>query len=161
MTVLVLGPSGSGKSAYAEKLTAKMSGGALYYIATMIPFGEEGKARVDRHRKQREDFAYITIEKPSRVSEIPLPQGATVLLEDVSNLLGNALFDGGENEERIFKDIDALCAKCQNTVLVSIDGLTPKPEYSDETNAYIDALNRVNSRLMNFADEVVYKYALA
>jgi adenosylcobinamide kinase/adenosylcobinamide-phosphate guanylyltransferase len=160
MTVLVLGPNGSGKSACAEKIAAGMSGGALYYVATMIPFGEEGQTRVAKHRKQREGLGFLTVEQPSRVSEISLPQGATVLLEDVSNLLGNALFEHGGDEDAVFGDIAALCAKCRNAVLVSIDGLTQSPGYDGGTNEYIAALNRLNSRLAKIADEVIHRNAL-
>lgn len=156
MTALVLGPNGSGKSAYAEKLAARLSSGAPYYIATMIPYGEEGLARVEKHRRQRESMGFITVERPSNVSEIPLPPGAAVLLEDVSNLLSNALFDGNHagSEDDVFADITALCAKCRAAVLVSIDGLTAKSEYDGETRGFLDALNRLNQRLCGFADTV-------
>jgi len=157
MTVLILGPNGSGKSAYAEKLAARLSTGALYYIATMVPHGDEGQARVEKHRKQREDMGFVTVERPADVSWILLPPDATVLLEDVSNLLGNALFDGkrGGSGDSVFADITAMCAKCLAAVLVSIDGLAAQPEYDDETRGYIDALNRLNGRLSDFADTVI------
>ena len=157
MTVLILGPNGSGKSVYAEKLASQFSSGALYYIATMIPYGEEGKIRVEKHRKQREGAGFITIEKPSFVSEIPLTSDTVVLLEDVSNLLGNALFDGDRNgsDISVFTDIESLCLKCRNAVIVSIDDLIAKEEYDNETLGYIDAMNRLNRRLFDLADVVV------
>ena len=157
MTALILGPNGSGKSAYAEKLTARLSSGALYYIATMIPYGEEGRARVAKHRKQREFMGFVTVEKPFCVSDIRFPPDTAVLLEDVSNLLSNAIFDGTHdgNEESILLDITAMCAKCRTAVLVSIDGLTAEPKHNDETRGYIDALNRLNRRLSDFADIVI------
>lgn len=157
MTVLILGSNGSGKSAYAEKLAARLSAGTLVYIATMIPYGEEGQARVEKHRKQRESMGFITVEKPSHVSGIPLLSDATVLLEDVSNLLGNVLFDGNRdgNEDSVFTDIITMCSKCRNAVIVSIDGPTAQPEYDEETHDYIDALNRLNGRISDFSDVVI------
>jgi adenosylcobinamide kinase/adenosylcobinamide-phosphate guanylyltransferase len=157
MTVLVLGPNNSGKSAYAEKLAVSLANGPLCYIATMIPYGEEGRARVEKHRKQREGLGFVTLERPTRVAGIPLPADATVLLEDVSNLLGNALHGGGGD---VFGDIAALCEKSRNTVLVSIGGLEPRPEHDDETKGYIAALNRLNGLLADFADKVVHRHAL-
>ena len=162
MVILVLGPNGSGKSAYAEKLARDPRRGenhpfAVYYIAAMIPYGAEGLARVEKHRKQRENMGFITVEKPFCVAEIPLPPEAAVLLEDVSNLLGNALFsrNRNESEDSVYQDITDLCAKCRTAVLVSIGGLTPAPEYDGETRGYIEALNRLNRRLYGFADTVV------
>ena len=172
MTVLVLGPNGSGKSAYAEELAVQLllarerddarfpcqgqQEGALYYIATMIPYGDEGFGRVERHRKQRAAMGFHTIEKPYAVSEIQLPPGAAVLLEDASNLLGNALFEGvrGETWEGVYRDIAALNAKCGGLVIVSIDGLAENQGYSSETNKYIRSLDLLNRKLADLADTV-------
>ncbi len=156
MKVLILGPNGSGKSAYAEKLAVRLSK-TRYYIATMIPYGDEGRARVEKHQKQRADMGFITVEKPFCVSAVPLPQDTVVLLEDVSNLLSNAVFDGDRqgSEDSVSSDITAMCAKCRHTVLVSIEGLAAESEYDSETRGYIDALNRLNQRLADFADAVI------
>ena len=155
MTVLILGPNGSGKSAYAEELVMRLSTGAPYYIATMIPYGEEGQARVEKHRNQRKNMGFITVEQPTSLSDITIPPDATTLLEDVANLLGNAMFTGERNVSDVFTDITALCKKSRVAVLVSIEGLTEKPEYDGETRGYIAALNRLNEKLADFADEVV------
>ena len=161
MITLVLGANGSGKSVYAEKIAKKLavrrSAGALYYVATMIPHGEEGAARVEKHRKQRASLGFTTVEKPTGVSEIPLEADAVVLLEDVSNLLANTLFEQGAkgNAAAVLADIQALCGNCRDAVLVSIDGLTSAPEYDAETNAYIDTLNGLNHHLFHLADVVI------
>lgn len=157
MNVLILGPNGSGKSVYAEKTAANLSTGALVYIATMIPYGEEGQARVEKHRKQRENMGFRTEEKPCIVSDMTASPDMTVLLEDVSNLLGNALFGSHPcgNEDSVYADIFKLCKSCRNSVLVSIDGFVPKPEYDEGTNCFIDELNRLNDRLSGFVDIVI------
>ena len=46
MKILVLGKNDSGKSAYAEKIASNITTGELYYIATMIPYGEDGRLRI-------------------------------------------------------------------------------------------------------------------
>ena len=56
MLILVTGGSGSGKSEYAENTAVSLAeekGLPLYYIAAMRPFGEEGRRRVERHRRLR------------------------------------------------------------------------------------------------------------
>ena len=51
MMILVVGSPDSGKSVKAEELAAELSGNEKkIYLATMIPFGEEGAARVEKHR---------------------------------------------------------------------------------------------------------------
>ena len=156
MTVLVLGPNGSGKSAYAETLVERLSVGILYYVATMIPSGEENQTRIEKHRDRRKGMGFVTIEKPTDVSEIAMPPGSAALLEDVSNLLANAMFTGKRNgdAQSVFGDITALSEKCRAVVLVTIEGLAEQPEYDEETCAYIDALNRLNEKLADYADVV-------
>jgi len=159
--ILVLGSNGSGKSVFAEKLAVKLSGTErshpLFYIATMVPYGEEGLARVEKHKKQRESMGFNTVEKPSRVSVAQFPPDTVTVLEDVSNLLSNELFAGERNddEDSVFRDIMAMCGKCRASVLVSISGLSVNREYDDETNTYINALNLLNERLCDLADTVV------
>lgn len=55
MTTLIIGYPDSGKSAMAERMVTEMSEpGERVYLATMIPFGQEGRDRIARHRKLRE-----------------------------------------------------------------------------------------------------------
>ncbi|MCC8044168.1 MAG: bifunctional adenosylcobinamide kinase/adenosylcobinamide-phosphate guanylyltransferase [Clostridiales bacterium] len=58
---LITGGSGSGKSAYAESLVTAISSRRIY-IATMIPYGEDGKRRVERHRNLRREKNFETVE---------------------------------------------------------------------------------------------------
>lgn len=96
MVYTVIGGSGSGKSAYAEQLVCKIAGQkSRYYLATMQVYGEEGKARVARHRKAREGKGFLTVEQTTDVAEV-LTEGTdgTLLLECMSNLVANEMFDG-------------------------------------------------------------------
>ena len=50
--VLIMGESGSGKSAYAEDYITKLSKDyRKYYIATMQVYDEEGQEKVFKHQK--------------------------------------------------------------------------------------------------------------
>lgn len=70
MIHLVTGGSGSGKSAYAEKLvTEQYKKDSKYYIATMQVYDEEGKARIERHRQMRSGKGFTTIEQPACIEE--------------------------------------------------------------------------------------------
>ena len=63
MLSLIIGGSASGKSEYAERLVCSLPGKRIY-VATMEPFGEEGRERIARHRKLREGKGFATVEVP-------------------------------------------------------------------------------------------------
>ena len=93
MLHLITGGSGSGKSAYAEKQVLAAGEGRRIYIATMIPYGEEGRQRVERHRKLRQEKQFETLECYTGLAQADVPPGAVVLLECLSNLVANEVFE--------------------------------------------------------------------
>lgn len=73
MITLIMGGSGSGKSAYAEDYVLAQAGESLkYYIATMQIYDAEGQRKVERHRKLRAGKGFITIEQPTDIAEAGL-----------------------------------------------------------------------------------------
>lgn len=74
MMHIVTGGSGSGKSAYAEGLVLAAGEKRRIYIATMQPFGEEGKRRVERHRRMRREKRFETIECYTGLSSLRISQ---------------------------------------------------------------------------------------
>ena len=80
MLTCVYGENSSGKSRYAESLVAATHG-PRFYIATMIPYGESGAKRVEKHRKQREDLGFTTVEDPELADpgNAPVVGGGLVL----------------------------------------------------------------------------------
>ena len=125
MIVFVIGGSGSGKSAYAEKRLLAMEAEKKHYIATMRVFDEEGKKRVEKHRTLRREKGFLTIEKPIDLGEIALDEGDAWMLECVSNLLANEMFtedgirDEKETVDKILKDIGSLIEQTADGVIVS------------------------------------------
>ena len=142
--IMISGANGSGKSRYAERIVARTAG-ERYYIATMRPCSEENLQRIEKHREQRKDLQFTTLECPYQVG---------VLLEDVSNLLANAMFERGGDEASVYADIEALCSRCRLLVAVTITGLRADG-YDGETAAYIRALNGLNQRLYDRAAAAV------
>ena len=71
MMHLITGGSGSGKSAYAERQVMEAGEKKRIYVATMMPYGEEGKMRVKRHR----DLLQIPVHswKPPLLLQVQLP----------------------------------------------------------------------------------------
>ena len=65
MVYLIIGGSGSGKSAYAEQLMERFTGVTeKYYLATMQIFDEEGEKRKMKHKAARQGKGFLTIEQP-------------------------------------------------------------------------------------------------
>ncbi len=92
MFTLVIGGAASGKSEYAEGLVLASSHFPRYYIATMEPFDEECRRRVEKHRRMRANKRFETVECYINLSSVRLPERGTVLLECVGNLAANELY---------------------------------------------------------------------
>lgn len=147
--ILVSGPNGSGKSQFAEELVQKIPG-RRYYIATMIPQTEENRRRIERHRQQRQNLGFTTLEIPCQIQGAPIPKDGVVLLEDVSNLLANTVFGSGEDQQQVYHRICGLADRCRRLIAVTISGLHPG-SYEGETAGYIHSLNRLNQMLFQRA----------
>ena len=164
MTITVIGTPDSGKSKKAEDIVCNISGaGERYYIATMIPYGDEGAKRVEKHRHLREGKGFITIEQPMNVSlaleKIEKPDSATVLLECMSNLAANEMFEGKENDlsgisSRIAEDVRSIQAAVKNLIIVS-NRFDEDPAFDDETKRYVMLMDMVNGQMKNLSDECI------
>ncbi len=175
MMFLVLGTQNSGKSELAEELAMNTGDDRRYYLATMKVCDEEGQKRVEKHRAMREGKGFLLLEKPYAImqaaDQIEDPETATVLLECVSNLVGNELFDNParsdgriEKEEEeafcehlaheILSDIVELAKKVHHLILVSNTYEKDAPGYDDSTRLYIRLLDLVNEKLIPMAEKV-------
>ncbi len=151
--ILISGSNDSGKSLYAEKLISNTTG-ERFYLATMKPVTEDNWERIEKHRQQRRDLGFITLECPYQVGNLPKLRDGVVLLEDISNLLANVIFDKNGTVEEVFADVRSLLNHCRILVAVTISGLE-SAEYDAETAIYIDGLNEVNQRLFELADVAI------
>lgn len=167
MIHLITGGSGSGKSAYGENwLKERVKEGKLLYIATMEPFGEEAKMRILRHHKLREGKGFETLECYRNLGDADVPVCDGILLECMSNLVANELFqvDGALNDRRktrenILSGIEHLCENSEYLTIVTNEVTADLQPYSEETKIYQQLIGEVNQELAKMADcvtEVVY-----
>lgn len=166
MIHLVTGGSGSGKSAYAEKLvTEQYKEDFKYYIATMQVYDEEGEARIKRHRQMRSGKGFTTIEQPVCIEEaltkIAKWEGkqCVALVECMSNLAANEIFQEEEIRpcaavERILKGIKILSKHLHGLVIVTNNVFEDGIEYDTGTKEYLKALGQINEGLASMADRV-------
>lgn len=165
MMTLIIGGSGSGKSAYAENYAVSVSQRKKkYYIATMQIYDEEGREKVRRHRRLRSGRGFSTIEQPVNIQDAAKMFEAgekTALLECVSNLAANEMFSGdvpqmAENvADKIVRGIEELKEELSDLVIVSNNVFEDGKVYDSTTMEYIRAMGDINSRLAAMADEVV------
>jgi len=154
MIVLVTGGSGCGKSTWAEKLIASLPNEKRVYIATMQVYDEEAVKRVERHRAQRADKGFATIECEKDLASAPVEEVSIVLLEDLVNLMANEMFDGGD-VSRIVPALEELAKKCRHLVMVTNDVFSDGIDYAESTQEYLRQLAKINLQAAELADSVV------
>ena len=151
MIVLVTGGSGCGKSTWAEKLIASLQADRRFYIATMQVYDEESRIRVRRHRAQRADKGFETVECEKDLDSADIPKGSAVLLEDLVNLAANAMFEGGD-VRRIVPALKRLSARCSHLVMVTNDLFSDGMTYTPSVQEYLRCLAEINRQAAAMAD---------
>ncbi|WP_455146302.1 bifunctional adenosylcobinamide kinase/adenosylcobinamide-phosphate guanylyltransferase [Clostridium sp.] len=187
MLYIVTGGSGSGKSEYAEQIAVQCrnrNGGTLWYLATMRIWDDEGRKRVERHRRMRAAKGFETIERYTGLEtlelrekfEEPNPAGLdaerktdslkhwescqvaqkpVLLLECMSNLVLNEFYDQKNGaEERILQGIKHLQKQCRDLIIVTNEIFSDGVTYDSESERYIELLGRINRELGQMADSV-------
>lgn len=150
--ILISGSNNSGKSIFAESVLDKISDSGIY-VATMIAHTEDNLLRIKKHKNQREKYNFTTVESPYTVRDCITEIEGAVLLEDISNLLANNIFDKHKDVDSVFEDVCILKNKCKVLVAVTISGLK-SDGYDYETANYINSLNILNQKLADCADMV-------
>lgn len=161
MFMLVIGGAASGKSAFAEACSTGWGSPALY-VATMEPLGEEAAARIERHRAQRRDAGFVTLECPRDLARAHLGSYPAALIDDIGNLVANELFApshrdacAGAVSERVVAGVDRVRSACGRVVAVTPDVSSDGVGYDDGTREWQRAIALANARMAAKADCVV------
>lgn len=164
MIYLVYGGSGSGKSSFAEKLLAGFTSNKKYYIATMKAQknDEDAQKKIARHKKMRSGKGFKTIEQPKDLEKINVEDGASALLECMSNLCANEMFDAASGTQKsedevckkIITGIKGLSSVLENLVIVTNNVFEDGVQYDESTKIYIRVLAKINCELAKISDKV-------
>lgn len=157
MLGFIYGGSGSGKSVYAENLAVRLSDGPLYYLATMVNCDGECTERIARHRRQRQEKGFQTIEQAYDLTACVVTTKSTVLLECLSNLLSNECYRSDavcHPQQKVWEDLQYLKNQCDHLLVVSNDVFADGYIYDAETNAYMQMLGWLHRQLAQEADFV-------
>lgn len=172
MLYLITGGSGSGKSEYAEKLAVTMhqkglAAGGLFYIATMYPYDWECEERICKHQAMRKGKGFQTQECFVHLEQIHVGEKDVVLLECMSNLLANEMYqkDGSlkergkaadlQLETAVLKPLLCLGQKAGCLVVVTNEVFSDGMQYEEGTEEYVRLLGKANTFLAQRADAVI------
>ncbi|HOM01998.1 MAG TPA: bifunctional adenosylcobinamide kinase/adenosylcobinamide-phosphate guanylyltransferase [Acetivibrio sp.] len=173
--ILVTGGARSGKSSFAESLALKSCGeNDVLYIATSIPFDEEMKSRVKKHRAKR-PAGWTTLEAykdlDTRLKDVGTGKKyilldcitlmvSNIILErctDWNNLPENAEY---EAEQGVCSEIDKLLSaiRALDATFIAVTnevgmGIVPENKLS---RVFRDIAGRVNQMLAKNADDVYF-----
>jgi len=169
--LLVTGGARSGKSSFAEQLTAGL-GAAIAYIATAHPFDDEMADRIAKHRLQR-PTTWRTFEAPDRPSTVIAAEGHAfdaLLLDCLTVMTTNRILAQPvdwdhppvarmtEVEARVMAEVEAIVAAVAESRadLVAVTnevgcGIVPG---SPMARFFRDCAGRVNQRMAAAAAEV-------
>ena len=104
--ILITGGCRSGKSQYAEKLTTESEGEKLY-IATAPVLDEEMKERISRHKQNRADAGWETIEEELDLAGVfsANTHYNTILVDCLTLWINNLLYAAEQNNSALTEDI--------------------------------------------------------
>lgn len=171
--ILVTGGARSGKSSFAEQLCKDRNNNTAY-IATSIPFDDEMKDRVKKHKESRPQNwktyeiykdIYSIIEDISKSHE-------TVILDCVTLLVNNLMFthdidienatqdEINELEKYIKEQVNKLIEEIRKTELYFVAvtnelGMAVVPA-NKLSRVYTDIVGRINQQIATQSDEVYF-----
>ena len=158
MLTLVTGGSGSGKSAFAEDRVLSFGEAQRIYIATMHPFDDESYKRIERHRKMRAGKGFETVECYTGLKNVVLPAGCVILLECMSNLTANEMFEEQGAHEKTVPEIVAgvenLLRQAAHVVIVTNEIFSDAAAFDGDMDTSLEYLGKINQEIAKRADEV-------
>ncbi|REB05934.1 threonine-phosphate decarboxylase [Sporosarcina sp. BI001-red] len=164
----------SGKSVYAEQLVrtgANQTGGRLVYIASGTATDDEMAERIARHRLDRANDGWTTIEQPTHLEDVlpKLQASDHVLWDCVTTWLGNEAFEGWESgtpcilkpecmEQKVstlLDTIEQIQNRTNQLVIVSNEVFDEPLKTEEVTRTYTHILGRLHQAIVGKADTAI------
>ncbi len=166
MLIFVLGGVKCGKSMLsqcaARYLHEKREDGKMYYVATMIPYDDEDRKRIDRHLLDRKGWGFETIEESCYFPNIEekIEENDVLLIDSMTAYVQNIMFGdddivNGINMWDIGEHVKRLSEKAGDVVVVSDYVFSDAIEYETLTERYREWLGRVHIDIAKYADVVI------
>lgn len=163
MKVLLSGGCKNGKTSLGQEIACRLSGNqARFYMATMIPYDEEDRRRVQHHIEDRAGMGFTTIESPIDLAKDMTTADGTYLIDSITAWLLNSYYPDGfdkepdpNTEQRCLKELDRVLEKAEHIVFVTDDMYQEGVDYDDFTNDYVRTLAHLGCYLAAKCDLVL------
>ena len=165
MIVFVSGGAKNGKTAFAEDIAVRLcDGGKRFYVATMIPYDAEDRARIARHIEERAEKGFETLELARDIGSAAALGGAdgTYLVDSVTALLLNEMYPGSFDAEadpsaaeRCRAGLARLTREAKHAVFVSDWLYSDAVRYDAFTENYRKDLASLDRLLAELSDTVI------
>ena len=161
MKILISGGCKNGKTALALKIAEKLGKNRKrYYVAAMIPYDDEDRARIKRHIAEREGRGFITLEIGRDIASCLQDENGVYLIDSVTALLTNEMFlpDGTvdtASEKRCTDGLLTVACKAHDAIFVTDDIFSDAERYDEITEAYRISLAALNRALAKECDTVI------
>ena len=143
--IIVIGVGGAGNNAVNRMVDENIAGVEFIGINTDKQALQEGKG-------------FQTIEAFHTLDALKLPQSGSLMLECMSNLAANEMYDssgaGEKAEEAILAGIQKLLTVCDNLIVVTNEVFSDSMTDNPEMEKYLKLLGSVNVRIGQIADQV-------
>ncbi len=158
----VLGGVKSGKSAYSLN-EANLLQGKKAFIATAEGLDAEMKARIARHKQERQNHSWETFEEPLHIADIlpAVERDHEVMIIDCLTLWVSNLFHAGLNPEAEFNALASALLACHTSHIYIVSnevGMGIVPEYR-LSREYREQLGLLNKMIAHIASRVVLMVA--
>ena len=163
MTYFISGGAKCGKSSLAQNIAVAL-GGKHYYVATMIPTGEEDDQRILRHIADRDGMGFETVECFNNIMDCldTADKDGVFLVDSVTSLIQNSLFPVEKNYEmdlesarRCADELIEFAGTVRHAVFVSDHIYSDAERYSESTEMYRKCLAGIDRRLARVCDTVI------
>ena len=165
MNVLISGGCKNGKTSFAQDTAVKLSGGGRrYYVATMIPYDDEDRARIARHVADRAAQGFETLEIGRDIAACleGTDHSAVLLVDSLTALLMNEMFPDvhcGDADpqaaERCREGLLRVAAEAKHAVFVTDYIYSDAARYDAFTEQYRENLALLDRSLAAVCDVVI------
>ena len=165
MNVLISGGCKNGKTAFAQDIAVKLSkNGQRYYVATMLPYDDEDRARIARHIDERAGMGFQTLEQPRDIAGClsEANKSGAFLIDSVTALLVNEMYPDMRMEgadpaaaERCRAGLLNITKEAGNAVFVSDYIYSDAIRYDAFTENYRASLAMLDRSLASVCDTVI------
>lgn len=165
MNILISGGCKNGKTGFAQDIALRLSGGGKrYYVATMVPYDGEDRARIKNHIADREGMGFETLEISRDIAScLSLAEaGGTFLVDSITALLLNELFPDTHSADADFGGVERcrrglleVAANAGNAVFVTDYIYSDAIRYDSFTENYRAALASLDRALAEVCGTVI------